>query len=341
MTSGSKPAHRRSRLVLAAVAAVSLTGLSARAKGVDDATRDAARELAHRGEAASARGDYARAADLYRRAYALVPAPTLSIREARALAKTGKLVEAVEAYVRTIRTALTPDSPAVFRQAVTQARAELAALRPSVPQLKIRLAGSQNDSKSVTVQLDGRKLPAALIGVTAPIDPGTHRLTASSSTAHATAQVSLKAGQSKTVTLTLPRAPETAPSAPPPTVSDTVDLEPPHAHGAAQRTWGFVGLGVGAAGLGVGLVTGLMATSRHSSAEQACPDNRCIAGSAGQRDVNAFRTLRTVSTIGYIAGAVGVATGVTLLLTLPSQHRERIGLRASFGPGSASLSGRF
>jgi hypothetical protein len=86
---------------------------------------------------------------------------------------------------------------------------------------------------------------------------------------------------------------------------------------SSQRLWGFVALGVGVVGVGTGVVTGLMATSKHSSAESECPNSICIAGSQGEKDLDAFRSLRTVSTVGYIVGGVGAAAGVTLLILAP------------------------
>jgi hypothetical protein len=332
-----RSARAKARGALAIVGALVLAAPAAHARPVDDATRDAARELAHRAEAASRSGDNQRAADLYRRAYALVPAPTLSIREARALAQIGKLVEAAEAYVRTVRTPLKSDSPAVFSQAVAQAKSELAALRPRIPQLTIVIQGVR--TSRVVVKLDGHDVPRALIGVAAPVDPGAHELTATGPRGdHTEARVALEPAESRSVTLKLEPAPPGASPAATTSASATNASAP--TRGRAQRTWGFVGLGVGVAGLGVGLVTGLMATSRHSSAERECPNNRCVAGSSGQSDVDAFRTLRTVSTVGYIAGAVSVAAGVTLLLTAPSSESEH-GLAARIGPGTASIAGWF
>ena len=43
-------------------------------------------------------------------------------------------------------------------------------------------------------------------------------------------------------------------------------------------------------------------------------------GGAGWDDVQAFRSLRTVSTVSYIVGGVGLAAGTTLYLTAPSKH---------------------
>jgi hypothetical protein len=77
--------------------------------------------------------------------------------------------------------------------------------------------------------------------------------------------------------------------------------------------------GVGVAGLATGVITGLMAGSRYSQAKRECPDHACIEGSAGWDTVQSFRTLRTVSTVGYIVGGVGLAAGTTLFLLAPAR----------------------
>jgi len=284
--------------------------------------------------------DYQTAQDLFRRAYALVPAPTLSIREARALEKLGRWVEAVEAYVRTLRTELEPDAPEVFEKAQRDARDELGRLRPRVPRLKVMLEGATTN-RSVIVTLDGRPLRPALIGVDTLADPGQHTVDAAAPDGTRSSEVvSLAEGESKTVVLRISGAP--APSANSAPQASTLDVMANHGSesAAAQRTWGFVALGVGAAGIGVGVVTGLMAAERHDSAEERCPANRCAQGSAGAEDVDAFRSLRTASLAAYITGAVGIGLGATLLITAPPKPKSA-GMRPFIGPGSVGASGWF
>jgi len=64
-----------------------------------------------------------------------------------------------------------------------------------------------------------------------------------------------------------------------------------------------------------------------------------------QGDVDSFRTLRTVSSIGFIAGGVFAATGVVLLLTTgsSSQQGERTSpaLALQLAPGNVSMTGSF
>jgi uncharacterized protein HemY len=72
----------------------------------DQATRDVARELGDRGVEAYGKGDWEQARQLFHQAFQLVPAPTLAIREADALVKLGRLVEAREGYWRQSATTL-------------------------------------------------------------------------------------------------------------------------------------------------------------------------------------------------------------------------------------------
>ncbi|MBK7583100.1 MAG: hypothetical protein IPI67_23240 [Myxococcales bacterium] len=323
---------------VAAIAVFTLTATSVASAEADDATKNAARELAEQAAKAMDQADYAKAQDLYQRAYALVPAPTLSLRRARALSKGGRWVEALEAYVRTTRTKLDASSSSAFREAVQAAQTELAELRPRVPRAKISVKGSGRTSKELSVTVDGKPLAAALIGVSAPIDPGSHELIAKTTDGReARATLKLEEKESRSVELTLPDAPSAA------AVSEGAEAKPAANASTAsspRSLWTWVSFGVGAAGLGVGITTGLMANARHQSAEDNCPNNRCVAGSSGADDAATFRSLRTVSTIGYVVGLVGVGAGVTLWLTTP-KHTESAQVGAFVGPGASGVRGTF
>jgi hypothetical protein len=338
--SGSENRRARRALASGAVIAVVLWSTSLAAQAVDDATRNAARELAAQAGEAYEKGDYTRAQDLYHRAYALLPAPTLSLREARALEKLGRLVEAVEAYVRTTRTALESSSPEPYRQAVQQASDELGKLRPRVPKLTIVIKGASGE---VTVSLDGKPIKSALVGVAQPVNPGKHDVAAIGEQKSGNARLSIAEGESKTLTVELKNDPNATvtPAAEKTEVSASADpgVEAPSS-GSTQKTLGWVGIGLGVAGVGVGVVTGLMATSKHSSADEGCPDGNCPAGSQAADDLESFRTLRTVSTIGYAVGIVGVVAGVTLLITAPSTPTTAF-VSPYLGAGSAGVAGRF
>ncbi|MBX3130790.1 MAG: hypothetical protein KF718_28990 [Polyangiaceae bacterium] len=299
----------------------------------DDATRNAARELAAQAGEAFQRKEFAVAADLYRRAHALVGAPSLSVREGRALEQLGRLVEASEAYVRTTRFRLTDDSPRAFQEAVQEANSALSALRPRIPKLTLALGGPGAKSPDLVVLLNGKPLPAALIGVPAPIDPGKHEIVVRGADGKELRRsVDLTEGQARTLTLEVASGGAVTAREQP---SDASGSKPAVAPSKPALVW--IAGGVGVAGLGVGIVGGVLATGRHSDATAACPNLRCAPGSAGQDDVDAFRTLRTVSTVGYVVGVVGLGTAAALWLTAPKER----GVALAVGPASATLRGAF
>ncbi|HMJ13310.1 MAG TPA: hypothetical protein VK524_17940 [Polyangiaceae bacterium] len=338
---GAGARQRAARSCFAGALVATLLGAAgARAQEVDDTTKNAARELAHRAAAAYDRGDYKTAQDLFHRAHTLVPAPTLSLREARALEKLGRLVEAVEAYVRTVRAPLDAQAPDAFKQAVQQAQDELTKIRPRVPQLRIVVErAAPGDTLNVT--LDGKPLQRALIGVEMPINPGAHEISVSTNSgAGARARLTLREAETQVATLKLEPGASADTGRILTDASLRPDTMPERDAGSAQRTWAYVGFGVGGAGLGTGVIAGLLAANRHSSAQDNCPDGKCAPGSSGAKDVEAFRSLRTVSTVSYLFGIAGVGAGVTLLLTAP-KRAEAGQLRPFVGIGRLGVQGRF
>ena len=107
--------------------------------------------------------------------------------------------------------------------------------------------------------------------------------------------------------------------------------------GSTQSTLGVVALAAGGAGIVVGAITGGMALSKKNTIDSspACENDRC----SDQSLVDSYSTLRTVSMVGFIAGGVLAAAGVTLLLTSGSSEKPQAGLL--IGPGTVSLRGTF
>jgi hypothetical protein len=67
----------------------------------------------------------------------------------------------------------------------------------------------------------------------------------------------------------------------------------------------------------VGAVAGLLAMGKHSD---LAGSNHCSGSSCDmtqQSTLDSYHTTATISTVGFIAGGVGVAAGVILLVTQP------------------------
>jgi hypothetical protein len=313
------------------------------AEPVEDSERNAARNLAEQGRDAFERGDFERSRDLFHRAYALVQAPTLALYEARSLTKLGRLVEAVESYLRATRTVLGPSSPEAFRKAVVDAEREEQQLAPRVPKLTIVLSGSGAQLPELQVSLDRERVKSALLGVEMPVDPGQHELVAQIPGGQVSRTAfTLGEREHKTVDLRV-AAPVAAPTlaATPPRA--TIPSSPPD---APRRSWhrpaAYAAGGLALAGLGTGVVAGVIAGSHHADAERQCPDRACVEGTAGADSLSSFRSLRTVSTVGYVVSAVAAAAGVTFLLTAPSSHdKRRAAVGVWVGANGAGFTGAF
>jgi hypothetical protein len=303
-------------------------------------SKAAARDLARQGDELMARGDCVGALDRFGRAYAIVPAPTISILEARCLVKLGRFGEAADKYEQTQRTRLHAASPKPFWVAVGDAERELKALRARIPRLRISVSGVPANATDLRVELDGAIVPPSLLGVEQPVNPGDHVVTATRGKDVKRASVALGAGEARVVELQFePTAQlEPAPIAPPPAAPPPA-APAPHAHfdsaSTSQRTWGWSLLGVGAAGIVAGGVTGAIALDKKSTLDEVCTP-ACPRGS--EDDIDTFRTMRTVSWIGFGVGVAGVGVGLALLAT--SGGREPA-LDAWIGPGLTGVRGAF
>ena len=81
----------------------------------------------------------------------------------------------------------------------------------------------------------------------------------------------------------------------------------------------LVALGVGAAGLGVGVGFGVAALSTRRDLDTICVEKRCPVDS--QDRIDGLSRNATLSTVGFVAGALGL--GVAVVLYLTSRHEVR------------------
>jgi hypothetical protein len=332
------------RLIACFALASFLAGFAAPALAQTEADRTTARELAYEGQEAFDRGDYVTAADRFARADALVHAPTLTLALARAQLKLGKVVLAYENYNRIVREGVPPGAPAVFTRAYEDAKAEVDQVRTRLAWVTIHVTGAARPR----VSLDESDVPAAALGVRRAVDPGDH-VVAASADGYLPAQTEFKAseGQTSEVKLELrvdPNAPAPVETAPDRAADQAMqpELAPDRGPGDAprgqgQRTAGYVALGVGAAGLVVGAVGGVLAIQARGDLVDACPNDRCSAEQ--QETLDSYERWGTISTVGFIVSGVGVATGLTLLLTAPKAQTGGLSVRVA--SSGISMQGRF
>ncbi len=187
---------------------------SASAQPVDAATKSAARGVAEEALKLYDKGDYAGAYEKANRANELVHAPTMALLTARCLEKLGRLVEASEKYLEASRAPLEPGASAAQKSAQTEADKARTALMPRIPSVELALDPPAPDAQ---VMLDGKEVPAAMVGIKRPIDPGKHSVAVSRGGASANQDFTLHESDSVRVVLKAPLGrPNAAYYAPPP-----------------------------------------------------------------------------------------------------------------------------
>jgi len=196
------------RSLLLGLALLAVTPL-AHAQQVSDADRTAARDLYIEGTQLQQQGRYAEALDRFQRSLAVFPtAPTTAFRIGQCKMALGQLVEAAEELRLVATTPLPAGANPDFVKAKNDATVELAALEPRIPKLRINVlpAGLQG----LSVSIDNVVVPAALVGVARPVNPGVHKIIAGApGYASAQTQVEVRERQQPTPEVTLTLTPGT------------------------------------------------------------------------------------------------------------------------------------
>ena len=294
--------------------------------------RTAARTLAAQGAEAFEKRDFLAALDLFQRAGKLVEAPTIVLMQARTLVELGRFVEAADRYSLALSLKSPDGDNQAFQAALQAAADEYEALKARLPLLKIRLQGA----RPAEVWMDGRQLPAPLVGVDNPVDPGKHRIEVrETGRAPIVREVALAEGAREELVIPLDEVPAPA-SAAAPTPAEPRAAPPPEPDAASRNdTLGWVALGSGAGATLVGIGTGLYALNKKSDLDAACNPG-CPPGS--EDDIDSFRQFRTVSYVAFGVGALGLAWGSYVLLS-GEPNEPTVALRA--GTRGAWVEGSF
>jgi hypothetical protein len=264
--------------------------------------RETARSLMDDGDAKRDKGDHRGALKSYEAADAIMHVPTTGLEVARAQAQLGLLLEARETLGRVVRSPPKPGEPAPFsaaRKAAEALSADLAARIPSVTVLVTNAEASQ----PAQIAVDGEAVPLAASQAPRKVNPGRHTVVVRSGAVEKTAEVVVNERDARTVTIDLrPRASGAA-------AKD--EAEPKASPGGASnlpKALAIGGFSLGALGIGVGAVTGLISLGKISDAKKECAGNVCPTRL--QSDVDSARSLGLVSTIAFVAGGVGLGVGV-------------------------------
>ena len=330
----------RARATIALAGALAGLVFTPRAFAQSAADRTTARSLAAEGEAALDAQQYGVAEDRFRRADALVHAPTLVVAHGRALMGLGRLVEAYERFQLVLREGTAPKDPESWQRAQEEAAELSDKVEQRIAWLTVSVAGAPNPK----VEIDGRPVPQAALGARRAMDPGTREITVSADGCQTRRlKVTLGDGARRALQVILARtvkSEERVPRAP---------STPTGAQASQSEQDGpilaYTMLGVGGLGILVAAVTGILTLDKQSSLDSVCVDGTCPSSAAS--DLDAYYALGTTSGIALAVGVAGTATGVVLLLTRPgrAQTQETQTVTGSWrlqtGPGRLDVVGTF
>jgi hypothetical protein len=362
---------RRARLgiVLAlALAPAALASLAIAQPTRED--RAAATALFDEGRRLAGDKRYAEACPKFEAAQRLDPGMGTLFNLSECYEKIGRTASAWAGYrdvASQARSAGQPDREKVARERVAGLESKLSKVRLVVPP---ELAGTP-----LTITRDGSPVPSALVGTPIPLDPGPHtiRIVAEGREPwETTLTVGTKGG---TVDLPVPAltpkktdgapAVTTVPSAtgaPAVTTAPSATGAPSAAVTAAptssvpapapQRTWqkplGIVATVAGAAGLGVGVVFGVLAKGTFDESNKAhCSAATNLCDPDGQKMRLDALDQGNLGTGVFIAGAVLAAGGIVLWATAPSaplapaKSGSFKGVQVAASPGGLVVRGKF
>jgi hypothetical protein len=283
---------RVSALLALALLCSSATALAA----PDPADRALARRLMDDGDRMAETKDFHGALDAYKRADAIMGVPTTGIDVAKTHLALGQLVEAWRVAVTITQYPRKPVEPEAFTRARLDAEALIEQVLPRIPTLRISAVGAFPGA-AITVTIDGVKIPAQELSAAQKVNPGEHVIRAASrGRASAQEKATLTEGQTSTLTLTLLPAPEPTAGVP--------------------RTLVYTSLGLGAAGILVGSITGIVSLGAVADAKKLCAANGACPPAA-QPDLDRSLTMANISNVAFGAGIVFAGLGVAGLVLTP------------------------
>lgn len=253
--------------------------------------------------------------------------PVFVLYMARCKRELGEWLAARSLYRTAIEHELDSTSPAPFREAVADGRAELLAMDRAIPSVILNVSPSAPGT--VWVELDGQRLADAELSAPIPLNPGSHTLKVANESQRVSLTIALQPGQVEVpvrveLTPREPPAPMEGPPAPGGSDGSAQQARPPPDYSAVARPASglrvptLISFAVGAAGAIVGATTGLLAWQQVRLLQERCPDYRCPASERPLAD--SAQQLANISTVAFVLGGLGVGVGVGLSLVPPRRE---------------------
>lgn len=276
--------------------------------------------LFREGRAAMQSADYDTACARFAESQRKEPAPGTSLNLGECEERRNRLMAARDAFMSAASAFTTAD-----KRGYALGRAE--ALDKRIPKVVLRVSGAS--PKGVVVRAGERVVER---GVELRFDPGEVTFSVEAPAARTKKQVVALKESNAVIEIELGPLDIDGPAKP----TNEALVVPPRDEapggGNGLRTVGWVLVGVGAASLVAGGVTGIMTLGRASTVKDHC-DGNLACDSEGRSAASSGQTLSLVSTITVIAGVVGLGAGGVLLFTSPGKKTAS----TTIGPGPGDL----
>lgn len=207
------------------------------------------------------------------------------------------------------------------RASLAQQRAK--EIEPRLSRVTVLVPSSSNLA-GLEVRVDGAPITSGAWGVASPIDPGSHGVEARAPGYETWSSSIDVTGETQSVRVEIPiltpsraATPATGPMGPATNGDNSGDS------GAVIRGLGWAGIGAGVVGISLGAVFLVQKNHKLDDRSKVCPDgdfNKCNTTEQQQR-INTFtddaNSAGTLSNVGFVAGGVLLAGGITALVLAP------------------------
>jgi hypothetical protein len=204
--------------------------------------------------------------------------------------------------------------------------------------------------ENVRVTLDGTLLPGPVGAAPVVLDPGPHRAAFEAEGFLRIEKTFLvrEGDKDQRVSVVLePKARVVAAiPVPAPAVATTeAASEAPSTSPSPKRVAAYAALGVGAAGIAVGSIFGVLALGNKGTLNSECNNNACKPGA--QPDIDAMHSHAVIANVGWGVGLLGAGTGAVLWFLSRDEGASAPGAARAphvapwVGAGTAGISGSF
>ena len=296
----------------AALGVVALSAAPAAAQ--DPAARAQAVQLFDAADRLMAAGQISAACPKYAASMKLDPQLGALLHLADCYAKNGQVASAWGSFREAEEMArMKNDDRASF------AKDQAAQLEPRLSHLSVVVSDAAN-LQGLEVRVDGSPLTSGAWSSATPIDGGSHGIEARAP-GHQTWSSSVNVtDEAQDVRVEIPVLTESAPVQPASHRGDTPLRVQVNDSGSPIRALGWVGIGVGAASLGLGAVFLVQKNAKLSERDGICPTHVCDTkdqiDQINSRTTEA-RNASTISTVGFIAGGTLIVGGIAAVIFAP------------------------